>query len=50
MLILIEFFSFSWLSSLINIGRKKPIEEEDLFKPLPDDETEYLTNKLELYY
>jgi hypothetical protein len=29
------------------LGQKKPIVEEDLFKPVPDDETEHLTDKLE---
>ena len=29
------------------LGQKKPLQEEDLYKPEPIEETEYLTNKFE---
>ena len=29
------------------LGRHKPLEEDDLYKPMPNEESEYLTKKLE---
>ena len=29
------------------IGQNKPLEEEDLYMPVPNEECEYLTNKVE---
>ena len=29
------------------LAQKKPLEEEDLYKPVPSEESEYLTNKFE---
>ena len=31
----------------MTLGQKKPLEEEDLYRPVPSEESEYLTNKLE---
>ena len=31
----------------MTLAQKKPLEEEDLYKPVPNEETEYLTDKLE---
>lgn len=32
----------------MKLGQRKVLEEEDLFEPVPKEETEYLTNKLEM--
>lgn len=37
----------SWLSPLMTLGQKKVLDENDLYKPMPEEEAEYLTNKLE---
>jgi hypothetical protein len=38
-----------WFSPLLALGQKKPLDEDDLYKTMPEEETEYLTNKLEKY-
>jgi hypothetical protein len=41
------FYSKSWVSPLMALGQTKAIKEEDLFKPLPTEESEWLTNRFE---
>ncbi|KAG8228792.1 hypothetical protein J437_LFUL006671 [Ladona fulva] len=38
---------FWWVIELFKLGYKKPIIEEDLFKPVPDDNSDYLGALLE---
>ena len=37
------------MTPLMALGQNKPLEEEDLYKPVPCEETNYLTNQLEKY-
>ena len=39
---------FSWFSKFMSLGQKKVIEEDDLYEPVPDEKTDYLTNRLEV--
>lgn len=42
------FFLFnSWVASLLKIGRKRPLEIDDVFDILPDDESTPWTDRLE---
>ena len=36
-----------WFTPFMALGQKKPINEEDLYKPVPNEEIEYLTDKIE---
>lgn len=46
---LFNFYSinFSWILPLMSLGQKKLLDENDLYEPLQDEKTEFLTNKLE---
>jgi len=37
----------SWVASLLKIGRKRPLEIDDVFDILPDDESTPWTDRLE---
>ncbi len=37
----------SWINPLLLIGRKRTLNEEDLYRPTPKEETKYLTDQLE---
>ncbi|CAF3660983.1 unnamed protein product, partial [Rotaria sordida] len=37
----------SWVSSLLQLGRKRPLEIDDVFDILPDDQSQPWTDRLE---
>ncbi len=37
-----------WVSPLLTLGRKKVLDENDLFKPVPCEETKRVTDNLEV--
>ena len=39
--------TFSWLTGLMTVGQNRPLESEDLFPLLTEDQSEELTEKLE---
>ena len=43
-------FTLRWLNPLLKLGTKKELQIEDLYKVLPEDETEKLGLKLQKYY
>jgi hypothetical protein len=46
----IHFFQslyFSWISPLLKLGNKRPLTEDDMYNPLPSEESEFLTKELE---
>ncbi|XP_071455801.1 probable multidrug resistance-associated protein lethal(2)03659 [Hetaerina americana] len=42
--------ALGWAIEMFKLGYKKPIVEENLFKPLPSDSSEYLGDKLEKHW
>ena len=41
-------FTFSYISPLLTLGKKRPLKEEDLYSPIKSDESECLTEKMQL--
>ncbi|XP_075056002.1 ATP-binding cassette sub-family C member 4 isoform X1 [Mixophyes fleayi] len=41
---------FCWLNSLFLIGHKRKLEEDDMYKVLPEDSSEYLGEELQWYW
>uniref|UniRef100_A0A3Q1GVN8 Uncharacterized protein n=1 Tax=Acanthochromis polyacanthus TaxID=80966 RepID=A0A3Q1GVN8_9TELE len=41
------FFIFSWLNPLFSIGYKRKLEEDDMYKVLPEDASDHLGNELQ---
>jgi hypothetical protein len=37
----------SWFSPIMTLAQKTPLKEEDLYRPVPTEESENLTNQLE---
>nr|UOU03343.1 ATP-binding cassette subfamily C4-4-2 [Brachionus rubens] len=37
----------NWVSPLLKLGKQRPLEEEDLYSPIPDEECKFLTDQLE---
>ncbi|CAF0703150.1 unnamed protein product [Brachionus calyciflorus] len=37
----------SWISPLLTLGKKRPLQEEDLYSPIPEEESKFLTIQLE---
>lgn len=41
--------SFSWLTPLLHLGKKKRLEESDMYRILPEDRSETLGEELQRY-
>ncbi|CAF0703154.1 unnamed protein product [Brachionus calyciflorus] len=37
----------NWISPLLSLGKERPLKEEDLYSPVPDEESKLLTDQLE---
>lgn len=37
----------SWVSPLLSLGKERPLKEEDLYSPVPNEESKHLTEQLE---
>jgi len=35
---------------LLKLGNKRPLTEDDMYNPCPDEESEFLTEELERYF
>ena len=44
---LFSLLTFSWMSSMLATGAKRPLEKSDLFPPLDEDKTQEVTRRLE---
>nr|QNH67887.1 ATP-binding cassette transporter subfamily C member 4 X4 [Brachionus rotundiformis] len=37
----------NWISPLLSLGKERPLKEEDLYSPISDEESKFLTDQLE---
>ena len=44
---LFSLLTFSWMSSMLATGAKRPLDNSDLFPPLDEDKTQEVTHRLE---